>query len=157
MRVGDHPATEVLSAAPTRLRRFASIVLVFLVVGPAIGWSAFTAGHILAEAATAGPRLPAPDMLLVTLLFGYLTGATPAVAAGLMIGWWCLRRTSLPSIWVAAAFCGVLGGLFGYALFFSSVFRSRPPQLIRWDTIFMLVAMSAIAGAVCTRLTRRWQ
>ena len=157
MGLGNRSPSAVLSVPLGWPRRFAYIVLVFLFAGPAIGWSTFSAANIIASMETTGLHVPGADMLLLTLFFGYITGAAPALASGIVIAWWCFSINRQPSIWVAAALCGVIGVLFCYALMFSGAFTSRPPPVIPWGTLMMFMAMSAIAGAICTRLTRRWQ
>ena len=88
-----------------RLRSLALIVMVFLVVGPAVG-----ALVIWLE------RPPASFRTVV--LLSYAFGGMPALIAGIVYGSVRIRGHGVPSRWYARALLGAGAGLFGCLLFF---------------------------------------
>lgn len=138
-----------------RAGRFAGIVSLFLLVGPAVGLVTFAACIAVYGVLTGKPGDLVATALVVLLygsVFAHFMGMIPATITGVAVAALAaIRQASVP-VWVGA----VAGAAASAFVLSDIVFKqsvSETAELIVWS----LLICGAVAGAACTRLSRRWQ
>lgn len=147
---------DVVATGWQRALRIAAIVLVFVLVGPFIGLFAFAAGIAIYGLMTTEP-LDMAAMAAATAIYGlflaHFFGGVPALLTGIVVAAWTALRRRL----ISCVAGGLVGGGVG-ALYFRVLLSGADGMTLEPMVATVLVVMaSVIAGAVCTRLTRRWQ
>ncbi len=138
-----------------RLGSTLAIVGTFLAVGPLIGLVSFAAaiaGYGLVSSNPGDYAAAGAAMLVYGLFFAHFMGAVPAlVTGGAVAAVAALRRAAVP-FWFGAA---VGGAASAFALSPDTI--GRPSADVASAVVWVIVVAGILAGAVCTKLTRRWQ
>ncbi len=137
-----------------RLGSTLAIVGTFLAAGPLIGlvtFAAAVAGYGVFSAKPGDYAAAGAAMLIYGLFFAHFMGAVPAIATGVAVaGVAALRRAVVP-IWFGAAAGGAASA---FALSPDAI--GRPSTDLAGAVVWLIVVAGMLAGAICTRLTRRW-
>lgn len=136
--------------------RFAAIAGVFLLVGPFIGLVTFAAGTAVYGLTTAEPldmAASAAATLIYGLFLAHFFGGVPALLTGIVVA----ARAALKRRPISCVAGGLVGGAAG-ALYFRVLLSGATGMTMEPIVLMALVVLaSTVAGAACTRLTRRWQ
>lgn len=138
-----------------RLRSALAIVGTFLAVGPLIGlitFAAAIAGYGVFSAKPGDYAAAGAAMLIYGLFFAHFMGAVPAIVTGGAVAVFAAFRRATVPFWFGAAVGGAAS-----ALALSPDAIGRPSTEFAGVVVWLIVVAGMLAGAVCTRLTRRWQ
>lgn len=137
-----------------RLGSVLAIIGTFLAVGPLIGlvtFAAAIAGFGLFSAKPGDYAAAGAAMLVYGLFFAHFTGALPAIGTGAAVAIFAAVRRAVVPVWLGAA-----AGWAASAFALSPESIERPSADIASVVVWLIVVAGMLAGALCTRLTRRW-
>jgi len=135
-----------------RVGQLVFIIVVFVILGPLIGlviFSIMSEAYVLAIGTKPGNGL---FLFIPGLLFAHLVGAIPAAMAGLLVALIAAIRRNVP-LWMGFG-VGLVVGTILAAYVQSLPSRGEP---LSTQALLGFTFLCAVASAVCTYLTRRWQ